>query len=150
MNLILKKFNDLTALELYEILKSRSEVFIVEQECPYQDIDDKDKKSYHLYLEEENRVIAYLRIIPPGISYKEASIGRVIVLSEYRNKGLARNLILKAIAFIKNNLDENEIRISAQKYIIRFYESVGFNQITNEYLEDGIVHVGMLYKEKNL
>lgn len=146
MELKIKSFSELTGSEMYEILKSRSEIFVVEQDCVYQDIDDKDKYSYHLFYEDKARVVAYVRAIPCGISYEEASIGRVIVLKEYRGTGISKQLMLEAIKFIEEHYGETKIRISAQKYITKFYENVGFKQITQAYLEDDIPHVGMLYK----
>ncbi|WP_297523133.1 GNAT family N-acetyltransferase [uncultured Clostridium sp.] len=148
MELKIRSFNELTGVEVYEILKSRAEVFVVEQDCVYQDIDDKDKKSYHLFFEDNNRVVAYVRAIPCGVSYKEASIGRVITLKEYRGTGISKKLMIEAINFIENHYGETKIRISAQKYIIKFYENVGFKQVTESYLEDDIPHVGMLYEKK--
>ena len=140
-----KTFNDLTANELYEILKSRAEIFVVEQNCVYQDIDDKDKHAQHLFFENNNRVISYVRVITKGYSYNETSIGRVITLDEYRGNGLSRELLLKAINFTTDILKENIIRISAQAHLIKFYESVGFKQVSDTYLEDGIPHIAMLY-----
>ncbi|MGL4453243.1 MAG: GNAT family N-acetyltransferase [Sarcina sp.] len=147
MELKVKSFNELTGNEMYEILKSRSEVFVVEQDCVYQDIDDKDKHSYHLFYENKGRIVAYVRAIPIGISYEEASIGRVITLKEYRGTGISKKLMIEAIKFIEKHYGETRIRISAQKYITKFYENVGFRQVTEEYLEDDILHVGMLYEK---
>lgn len=146
MNWKLKKFEELKIGELYEILKIRNEVFIVEQNCIYQDCDCKDEKSYHLYLEDNGKIIAYLRIIEKGLSFDEMSIGRVLVHRNYRGKGIARELMLKAINFVETSLNEKEIKIQAQSYLIDFYTSIGFKQTSNEYLEDGIPHVDMLYK----
>ncbi|MCR1933408.1 GNAT family N-acetyltransferase [Clostridium tepidum] len=143
----IKKFNELTVEEIYEILKIRNEVFIVEQKCPYDDCDDKDKDAYHLFYMEEGKVIAYLRILEKGVSYNEISIGRVLVNKDYRRKGLARKIVLEAIGFIENNLKENVIRISAQHYLIDFYKSVGFTPVSKVYLEDNIPHIEMLYKK---
>lgn len=147
MNWELKKFEELNAEEIYEILKIRNEVFIVEQKCPYQDCDGKDKKSYHLYFQDGGKIIAYLRILKKGVSYDEISIGRVLVLKNYRGKGIAREMLLKAINFVELNLNEKEIKIQAQTYLVNFYRSLGFKEISKEYLEDNIPHIDMLYKK---
>ncbi|MDS1004373.1 GNAT family N-acetyltransferase [Clostridium sporogenes] len=147
MNFKIKKFNELTVEEIYEILKIRNEVFIVEQKCAYNDCDGKDKNSHHLFYMEEGKVLAYLRILEKGISYDEISIGRVLVNKDYRGKGLARKIILEALDFIESNLKENLIRISAQHYLINFYKSVGFKPVSEVYLEDNIPHIEMLYKK---
>lgn len=140
-----KKFQDLLPEELYEILKLRLEVFVGEQNCcAHEDLDNKDKKSYHLFTFDENRVIAYCRILPPGLSYEEASIGRVVVAKSYRRDRLGYQMMQEAIQFVENNLHENQIKISAQSYIIPFYESLGFKIISQEYLEENIPHVKML------
>ena len=141
----IKTFNELTTTELYEILRIRAEVFVVEQSCVYQDLDLKDKKAYHLFLEDNDEVVAYLRILEKDVSYPEISIGRVLVKEEYRGRGLARKLMQKAVSFIEEVLREKEIRISAQKYLLKFYKSLGFTVVSEVYLEDGIEHVEMLY-----
>lgn len=146
MEFKIKKFNELTIEELYKILRARNEVFVVEQACIYQDCDNKDYNSYHLYLEEGNEVVGYLRIVNKGISYDEISIGRVLVKETHRNKGLSRRMMLEGIKFIEENLNSTEIRLSGQVYIKKFYESLGFKQVSEEYLEDDIPHVEMLYK----
>lgn len=141
----IKAFNELTTDEIYEIMRVRNEVFVVEQNCVYQDCDGKDKKSYHLYYMNNNRIIAYVRILEKGISYEEVSIGRVLVSNEYRGRGLARKCMQKAIDFVGNNLNEYVIRISAQEYLKEFYRSLGFKAVSNVYLEDDIPHIEMLY-----
>ena len=147
MEFKIKKFNELTIEELYKILRVRNEVFVVEQDCIYQDCDNKDYNSYHLYLEEGNEVVGYLRIVNKGISYDEISIGRVLVKETHRNKGLSRRMMLEGIKFIEENLNSTEIRLSGQVYIKGFYESLGFKQVSEEYLEDDIPHIEMLYKK---
>ncbi|MCY6371687.1 GNAT family N-acetyltransferase [Clostridium ganghwense] len=147
MNWKIKKFKELSGEEMYEILKRRNEIFVVEQKCIYQDCDNKDKSAYHLFLDKNGKIIAYLRILEKGVSYNEISIGRVLVDKDYRGKGLARQMLLKVIDFIKNNLDETIIRISAQEYLTRFYKSLGFEEVSDVYLEDNIPHIEMLYKE---
>ena len=143
-----KKFSDLTRDELYEILRLRSEVFIVEQKCTYQDIDLKDKLAYHLFLEDNNVIVSYLRILPKGISYEEVAIGRVLTKESYRKMGLSKKLIQKAIDFVTDTLGEKEIRLSAQLYARKLYEGCGFKRTSDIYLEDGIEHIEMLYKKQ--
>ena len=147
MNWELKKFKELKAEEIYKILEIRNEVFIVEQQCAYQDCDGKDENAYHLYLQDNDKIIAYLRILKKGVSYDEISIGRVLVHKNYRGKGIAREMMLKAINFIESNLNEKEIKIQAQSYLVNFYKSLGFKETSNEYLEDNIPHIDMLYKK---
>lgn len=144
-----KSFNKLNINELYEIVKSRYEVFACEQEITSEnDFDDKDKKCMHLFaMDNENKkVIGYCRLLPPGLSYEEASIGRVLVLKEYRNKGLAREMMLKAIEEIQKNYNVSNITLSAQKYIKNLYISVGFKEVSSEYEEAGIPHVKMKFR----
>lgn len=112
MEWILKKFNQLTPDELYEIIKLRVEIFIVEQNCPYQDLDDKDLVSYHLFLKDNDEIIAVLRIIPEYVSYDEMSIGRVVVKKTHRGRGIAKSMMKKAMEFIVNDLGKNSIRLS--------------------------------------
>ncbi|MGL5415560.1 MAG: GNAT family N-acetyltransferase [Clostridium sp.] len=143
----LKEFNELTTQELYNILYLRAEIFVVEQDCSYQDLDFKDQHSYHLFLEKDNKVLAYIRIIKKGISYDEISIGRVCVSITNRNQGLARKIMEKGIDFIFTILKEDTIKISAQEYLLNFYESLGFIKISDTYLEDGIPHIKMLLEK---
>lgn len=147
MNWVLKKFEELSIKEIYKILQARSEVFVLEQECPYQDCDGKDEEAYHLFLEHNGEILSYLRIIPKEISYDEISIGRVLVRKERRKKGLAREMMVIAIDFIETKLNEKSIRISGQKYLIDFYKQLGFKEVSDIYLEDGIEHVEMLYSK---
>ncbi|MCG4580112.1 GNAT family N-acetyltransferase [Clostridium cochlearium] len=147
MNWNVKKFEELKCEEIYKILQIRNKIFIVEQKCAYQDCDGKDKKSYHLYLEDKGEIISYSRILPRKVSYNEVSIGRVLVNKNYRGMGIARKMMIKAINFIEKNLGEKEIKIQAQCYLIDFYKSLGFKEISNEYLEDNIPHIDMLYKK---
>jgi ElaA protein len=142
-----KKFNELTGQEVYEILKLRNEVFVVEQQCIYEDCDDKDQKSYHLFGEENGVIVAYLRILEKGISYNEISIGRVLTGKMHRGRGLGKQMMLNAIDFIENNLGEKIIRISAQQYLLKFYSDLGFIKVSEMYLEDDIPHIEMLYKK---
>jgi len=147
MKWAIKRFNQLNVNEVYEILKMRNEVFVVEQQCIYQDCDGKDPNGYHLFAREDGDVAAYLRILDKGMTFDEISIGRVIVAQSYRGKGIAKELMLRAIDFVENELGENVIRISAQEYLFDFYKSLGFEKISEAYLEDGIPHVEMLYKK---
>lgn len=140
----IKKFNDLTVNEMYEIAKSRFEVFVCEQKIvEEQDFDDKDKVCHHIMLKENERVVAYCRIVPKGVGYDYISVGRVLVLSSHRRKGIAQEMMKVALEFIKNNLDEKTVVLSAQLYAKGLYESVGFNVISDVYDEVNIPHVKM-------
>ncbi len=140
----LKAFDELTNIELYNILKERTLVFVVEQNCPYLEIDGKDPYSYHLFKEDNGEIIAYSRILPAGVSYQEASIGRVFVKKEYRGQGIAEELLKNSLDFIQNELKETNVKIQAQDYLRKFYNSFGFQTISETYLEDNIPHVDML------
>lgn len=146
MEFKIKQFEDLTTDELYKILKARIDVFVVEQNCPYEECDDKDYDSIHIFAQNKNSITAYLRIIPAGISYEEPSIGRVLVNKEYRRQGIAEKMMYLALEYIKNKLESDYIRISAQKYLLDFYQRLGFEKVSAEYLEDGIPHYEMLLK----
>ena len=137
-------FNELGVDELYTILQLRNEVFVVEQNCVYQDADNKDAASYHLTGWEGNTLAAYCRILPPGLSYSEASIGRVVSSPAYRNTGCGRELMNEAILRTLAQFDCNTIRISAQLYLQKFYEQLGFTQVSETYMEDNIPHIEML------
>lgn len=144
-----KDFKKLNINELYEIVKSRYEVFVCEQEITSEnDFDDKDKECMHLFALDKGseKVIGYCRLLPPGLSYEEASIGRVLVLKEYRNKGLAKEMMIKAIEEIKKNYKVDNITLSAQTYIKNLYISVGFKEVSEEYEEAGIPHVKMKFR----
>jgi len=143
----MKKFKELKGEETYKILKIRNEIFIVEQLCAYLDCDGKDIEAYHLFLKDNKEIVAYLRILKKGVSYDEISIGRVLVHKNYRRKGIAKEMMKKAINFIEDSLNEREIRIEAQVYLIHFYKSFGFEEVSNMYLEDDIPHIEMLYKK---
>ncbi len=148
MTWILKPFNDLTPLELYKILQLRNEVFIVEQNCPYQDCDNKDLYAWHLMGMQEDKLIAYSRLLAPGISYSESSIGRVVSSPSARKKGMGKKLMLESIRQIKNLFNTGTIRIGAQLYLQNFYESFGFTKDGEIYLEDNIPHIIMLKEPK--
>lgn len=148
MNWKIKKFDELSAEEVYKILALRNEIFIVEQECPYLDCDGKDFKAYHLFLEEDGEVVAYSRILDKGVSYDEIAIGRVIVKKSHRGRGISKKMMIKAIDFVENTLCSDTIKLQAQSYLLGFYGSFGFKPISEEYLEDDIPHTDMMYKSK--
>ena len=143
MNFIIKSFSDLTTLELYQILQLRSEVFVVEQDCVYQDIDFKDQKALHFLGFKNEKIIAYTRIFKPGDYFENASIGRVVVKENERKFGYGHELMKVSIEAIKSKYNQEKITISAQLYLKKFYESHGFIQISETYLEDGIPHIRM-------
>lgn len=146
MELVCKEFYKLSLDELYSIYKLRCEVFIVEQNCPYLDIDDVDKNSYHMFYKNYDEIIAYLRVIPKNMYLNTSSIGRVIVKKEYRGKNIGLILLKEAIKLITDLKLDNTITIHAQTYAIPFYNKVGFKAIGNEFLEDGIPHFTMELK----
>jgi len=140
-----KKFKDLSVDEYFEILYLRTEVFVVEQDCPYQEVDEKDRQSIHLFGRiNEGELIAVLRIIPAGISYQEISIGRFALKKEYRGKGIADALMEEALSVVQTEFGMHSIRISAQQYLENFYMKHGFKTVGDVYLEDGIPHLEML------
>ena len=146
MKITVFKYQDLGPDRLYEILKLRSEVFVVEQKCAYQDLDNKDEKALHLVGEENNKIIAYTRIFRKGDFFKNSSIGRVLVKKEYRNKDYGRKIMTSSIEKLKKDPKEEIIEISAQKYLLKFYSELGFEKVGEEYLEDNIPHVKMILK----
>ena len=139
----LKKFADLTNNELYDVLRLRVDIFVVEQNCPYPEIDGKDPQSLHLMYWENGVLVAYARILPPGLSYDEPSIGRVIVAETHRGTGLGHELLDRAI---KASLAEynQPIKIGAQAYLENYYNAAGFVKVSDVYLEDDIPHIDML------
>lgn len=142
----IKRFNELSLSELYEVLKLRSEVFVVEQNCVYLDIDGKDEKALHVLGMFGEELVAYARIFKPGDYFEEASIGRVLVKQIYRNKKWGYDLMNEAIRATATVLNETQITISAQLYLQQFYENVGFVRTSDEYLEDAIPHIEMKKK----
>ena len=136
-------FETLSVNELYDILKLRSEIFVVEQNCVYLDIDGKDKLALHLFGEFDGKIVAYSRLFKSGICYENSSIGRVVVDANYRDKKWGHDLMREAIAGIKNHFGESKITISGQLYLKKFYESHGFVQTSEMYLEDDIPHIEM-------
>jgi ElaA protein len=143
MNWITKKFDDLSVHELYAILQLRAKVFIVEQNCPYQDLDDTDKKSWHLFGMENGKTMAYARLIPQNINYPEASIGRVVVDPSLRGKNIGKELMKVSMDKCEELFKTTHITISAQSYLKKFYNDCGFNEVGEEYLEDNIPHIKM-------
>ena len=143
LHMVLKKFEDLTVNELYSLLKLRAEVFVVEQNCPYLDPDGKDEQSWHLFIMEEEQCLAYARLLPPGTAYPEASIGRVVTAKDARNRGLGLLIMKEAISQSRQLFKANSIHISAQSYLKKFYETFGFQQDGEGYLEDDIPHLPM-------
>ena len=140
----IKRFNELSTNELYVILQLRSEVFVVEQDCVYQDLDNKYQNAYHVLGVLDNEIVAYARIFKPGDYFLESSIGRIVVKKEFRKFQYGYKLVENSIQFIENNLQQNTILISAQSYLTKFYNSLGFIRVGEEYLEDGIPHIKML------
>ncbi len=147
MTIKIVHYDELTKDELYRILELRNEVFVVEQNCSYQDCDGKDVDAYHLLLE-ENGLVAYLRILKPGVYYPEYAIGRVLVKEKHRDKNYGKLIMNKGIDYIYKELGASVIRISAQSYLRKFYTSLGFEVVSDEYLEDDIPHLEMLAKRK--
>ena len=147
MQPVAKSFSQLTTDELFEIYRLRVAVFVVEQNCAYQEVDLTDKLSYHLWLESENAIKAYLRVIPAGVVRKEVSLGRVIAVE--RHQGLGTEIVKYGIAFAKEQLGAGEIVIEAQTYVRSFYAKLGFKAESEEFLEDGIPHVRMRLILKN-
>ena len=139
----IKRFNELSAQELYQILQGRSEVFVVEQNCVYQDIDGKDQKAIHVLGYIGDDLAAYCRLFDAGDYFEESSIGRVIVSPKHRDKKLGHELMKVAIAAIAKEYNQTKITISAQQYLQKFYESHGFVQTSQMYLEDDIPHIEM-------
>jgi ElaA protein len=141
---VLKKFDELSPHELYAILQLRNEVFAVEQNCVYPDLDNKDQAAYHLMGWNNDQLIAYTRIIPPGAAHPEPSIGRVVTSRSVRGRGIGRQLMERSIEHIYNIYGKTPVRIGAQLYLERFYTSLGFLPAGDIYLEDGIEHVEMV------
>ncbi|MEJ2113738.1 MAG: GNAT family N-acetyltransferase [Flavobacteriaceae bacterium] len=145
LDIKIKSFNELSKQELYDVLHLRSEVFVVEQDCVYQDIDYKDQKALHVLGFKDNMLIAYTRIFKPGDYFTEASIGRVVVAKDKRQYKFGNEIMNASIKAIQNKLQQKSIRISAQCYLKKFYKNLGFKPVGEEYLEDGIPHINMLY-----
>ena len=143
--IITKIFSELTTEELYQTLRLRSEVFVVEQDCIYQDLDNKDQKAIHLYFKENDEILAYTRIFKAGYYYENPSIGRVVVSKKNRGKDVGKKIMIDSIEYIKQNMKGKKIELSAQKYLDKFYKDLGFYKTGEDYLEDGIPHQRMLF-----
>jgi ElaA protein len=143
-----KHFSELSTEELYDILQLRSEIFVVEQNCVYNDIDNLDKDATHQFLIKGKRIVAYLRLLKSGTRFPEYSIGRVVVDQSERGTGLGILMMEEATAFILNEWKAEKIKISAQKHLRNFYENLGFVVVGEEYMEDGIPHLGMYFEKK--
>ena len=144
MDITVKLFEDLTKKELYDLLQMRAEVFIVEQDCVYQDLDGKDQKALHVLGKKKGDLIAYTRIFKPGDYFPQASIGRVVVHKDHRKSSYGKEIMKASIEAVKENFSESTIHLSAQTYLKKFYNSLGFEKVGVEYLEDGIPHIGMV------
>ncbi len=141
MELVIKYFNELSLEELVDIYKLRISVFVVEQKCPYQEIDEADKKAYHLYLKDDTGIQAYARVLPPGTLFEEASLGRVI--AKKRRCGLGSRIVTSAMKVAKEKFSASSIKIEAQVYAKSLYEKAGFVQVSEPFLEDNIPHILM-------
>ncbi|WP_405378689.1 GNAT family N-acetyltransferase [Phascolarctobacterium sp.] len=141
MELVVKHFAELSAEELYKIYKLRVSVFVVEQQCPYQEVDAADKDAIHLWLQDEEGIQAYARVLPKGCTFPDVSLGRVIAVK--RRCGLGSKIVNAAIAVAKEAFHAERITIEAQVYARGLYEKVGFRQTSEEFLEDGIPHIQM-------
>ena len=140
---IIKSFEELNKAELYQIIQLRIAVFIVEQDCPYPDLDDMDQDAQHLWIEDAGEIVCYLRVNPAGSRFLEPSLGRIVTKKSHRNRGYAEMLIKKAIDLVCEK-ESRAIRISAQCYLEKYYEKFGFIKASEEYLEDNIPHIEML------
>lgn len=141
MELVIKRFEELTVDELYELLKLRVDIFVVEQNCPYHELDGADKEAYHVFLRDEEGIEAYLRVIPAGALFEETAIGRVA--ARKRRCGLATRALEAGIKVAEEKLGAKKIKIEAQTYARSLYEKAGFKQTGEEFLEDGIPHIEM-------
>jgi len=146
LTITVKSFNQLTINELYEVLQLRSEVFVVEQDCVYQDIDGKDQNALHVLGIKDNKIVAYTRLFKPGDYFNLASIGRVVVKENQRMHKYGYDIMEASIKAIKTNYNTTDIKISAQCYLKRFYNNLNFFEVGEQYLEDDIPHIAMLYK----
>ena len=149
MKWIIKTFNELTLKEFHDIIQLRLDIFVVEQDCPYLDLDGKDFKAYHFFGQLDDgseKIVAYTRIFAPGDYFKEASIGRVVVHADYRKDGIGFQHMEKSAEQISILFKVDVIKIGAQLYLKNFYESLGFKKIGEGYLEDGIPHIYMIKK----
>lgn len=146
MELVIKHFNELTNDELYDILKARVDVFVVEQKCPYPEIDGKDKNAYHIFLRDERGISAYLRVLDRGVSFSEPALGRI--LTTRRGEGLGALIVREGIRFAEEKLGAEKLRIEAQIYARGFYEKLGFRQCSEPFMDDGIEHIEMIREKQ--
>lgn len=144
MEWTVKRFDQLSARELYEIYRLRVSVFVVEQNCPYQEVDEADPLSYHVWLRDGEEIVAYLRVIPAGVSFEDVSIGRVIAVR--RRCGLGTRIVREGLRVAREKLGASRITIEAQTYARELYEKLGFRAISAEFLEDGIPHIRMCWE----
>ncbi|MBB3123131.1 ElaA protein [Mesoflavibacter sabulilitoris] len=148
LNIKVKTFSELTTKELYDLLQLRSEVFVVEQDCVYQDIDGKDQKALHVLGFKDEVLVGYTRIFKPGDYFELASIGRVVVKENERKHKYGYDIMDASIKTIKDVFNTTDIKISAQCYLKRFYNNLQFFEVGEQYLEDGIPHIAMIYEDK--
>lgn len=146
LEVIVKSFEELTPQELYSLLQLRSEIFVVEQNCVYQDMDDKDQKALHVLGMKNRKLVAYTRIFKPGDYFEFSSIGRVVVAKNERHHKYGYDIMDASIKAVKEYFNTTEIKIGAQCYLKKFYNNLGFKEVGDEYLEDGIPHIGMIKK----
>ena len=142
-DIIWHNFDTISKEELYDVLSLRQRVFIIEQDCLYEDLDYSDQDASHLLLYKDDKLIGYSRVFPPGIKYDAASIGRIVTDSDYREKGYGRSITQESIRFLRNNFPGSDITISAQYRLVNFYEDLGFKREGSVYLEDNIDHIKM-------
>ncbi len=143
MQVTIKTFEELSLEELYELLRLRSEVFVVEQSCIYQDIDGKDRSAYHVLGIHKDELVAYARVFSGGDYFENPAIGRVVVSKNHRKSGYGKLIVEKCLGYIEEILKAPFVELSAQTYLKRFYEEMGFKEVGKEYLEDGIPHIKM-------
>lgn len=144
LEITIKTFQELTIKELYDLIQLRIDVFCVEQNCVYQDLDGKDEKAIHIIGKKNNKIIAYTRVFKPGDYFKESSIGRVVVRKDERQHKYGYDIMKASIQAVKEYFNETTIKLSAQTYLRKFYNNLGFKEIGEEYLEDGIPHIAMV------
>lgn len=144
LEITIKTFQELTTKELYDLIQLRVDVFCVEQNCVYQDLDGKDEKAIHIIGKKNNKIIAYTRVFKAGDYFKESSIGRVVVRKDERQHKYGYDIMKASIQAVKEYFNETTIKLSAQTYLRKFYNNLGFKEIGEEYLEDGIPHIAMV------
>ena len=144
LNFKWSRLESLSVLELFEIIKARESVFVVEQQCPYQETDDMDLYSWHLAVSLNDELVAYARVVDPGVKYSQPSIGRIMTLEKFRHLKIGRSLMNEAIRFTEQKFPEMSIKIGAQVYLQSFYESLWFDAVSDPYDDEGILHLDML------